>query len=329
MENFSAIPIFLAVADCAGFSPAAKLLGVSKSAVSKRISQLEEQLSARLFHRTTRKLSLTEAGERFYQYAIQANRSAQQAVDAVHELQGEPRGKLKVLLPMTIGQTLIAPLIKKFLALYPHLQIDLVLDDQAVNLIEQGYDLAVRAGELADSSLIARKIAPLHSVVCASESFLQEFEQQHNTQLNHPSLLAEANCLTYSYSTNADVWQFDAKENLANQLSDQAPSNQVIGKSIQQKISGNYRVNNSAALMQAVIAGMGVARLPTFLAGEAIRTGQLVALFPDYSMPYKNLYAVYPERQYLPIKVRVFLDFLIENLLDKNSEDSRPLWDQF
>ena len=310
MESFNAIPVFIAVADSAGFSSAGRELGISKSAVSKRITQLEDQLGARLFHRTTRKLSLTEAGERFYEYAVQANRSAQQAEDAVHELQGEPRGVLKVQLPMTLGQMHIAPLIPEFLKQYPHLQIDLIMDDRRINLVEQGYDLAVRAGDMEDSNLIARVLAPLHSIVCASPTYLQEFYQQHKQSLEHPSQLEKANCLTYSYSSNADTWQFNAidKDNKNHRI----------------KVKGNYRVNNSASLKQALIAGMGVARLPTFIAGNSLKKGDLVALFKDYTMPYKSLYAVYPERQYLPTKVRAFLDFLIEHL-----GADVPFWDNY
>jgi DNA-binding transcriptional LysR family regulator len=310
MESFNAIPIFMAVADNAGFSSAGRQLGISKSAVSKRITQLEDQLAARLFHRTTRKLSLTEAGERFYEYAAQANRSAQQAEDAVHELKGVPRGVLKIQLPMTLGQIHITPLIPLFLQRYPHLEIDLVMDDRHINLVEQGYDLAVRAGDMPDSNLIARPLAPLHSVVCASPEFLQAFKQQNEQALDRPPLLTKANCITYTYSSNANIWQFD--------------SSQINKPSHKIKVSGNYRVNNSGALKQALIAGIGIGRLPTFIVGDAIKRGELVALFQDYKMPSKSLYAVYPERQYLPTKVRVFLDFLIEKL----GQDI-PYWDKF
>ncbi|WP_163391574.1 LysR family transcriptional regulator [Enterovibrio norvegicus] len=305
VDTFNAIPIFVAVADTGGFSSAARVLDISKSAVSKRITQLEAQLGARLFHRTTRKLSLTEAGERYYQYAAQASRAAKQAEDAVGELQGEPKGVLKVLLPMSIGQLHIAPLIPEFLALHPQLHIDLVLDDRDVNLIEQGYDLAIRTGgELTDSSLIARRLVPLHSIVCVSPAF----HNKHRKHLTKPEQLVHVNCLTYSYSSNAYVWTFSSKS----------------GDLCKVKVAGNYRVNNSVALRDAVIAGSGVARLPTFVVGEAIRNGELVALFDDYEMPYKNLYSVYPERDYLPEKVRVFLDFIVEKL-----GNGSAYWDRF
>ncbi|MFT5755841.1 MAG: DNA-binding transcriptional LysR family regulator [Alteromonadaceae bacterium] len=296
MDIFNSIPIFVAVADNQGFSSAAKALGVSKSAVSKRITQLENQLGARLFHRTTRKLSMTEAGECFYQYAVQANRAGQQAAEAVNELKGEPRGVLKVQLPMTLGQIVISPLIPTFLASHPHLKIDLVLDDRQLNLIENGYDLALRVGSLADSSLIARPLAPLHSVVCVAPNFYL----QHKSYLQQPEQLVDINCLTYSYSSNADVWQFNSIAN---------PK-----ETIKINVVGNYRVNNSAALRDALLSGVGVGRLPTFVAKQAIQKGELIPLFQDYEMPVKQLYAIYPERNYLPEKVRVFLDFIIDNL---------------
>ncbi|WP_299810697.1 LysR family transcriptional regulator [uncultured Shewanella sp.] len=304
MDSFNAIPIFVAVADSAGFSRAARVLGISKSAVSKRITQLEQQLGSRLFYRSTRKLSLTEAGERYYQYASQANRAAKQAEDAVSELQGEPKGLLKIQVPMTIGQMHLASFIPEFIDRYPEIKIDLVMDDREINLIEQGFDLAIRADDLADSNLIARLLVPLHSVVCVSPSFYQK----HRERLNSPSQLADLNCILYSYSNNADVWLF----------------NDSNGGEHKVKVAGNYRVNNSAALRDAVIAGMGAGRLPTFVAGAAIQKGELVALFQDYTMPSKKLNAIYPERHYLPAKVRVFLDYIIGKL-----GDGSAYWDEF
>ncbi|MGF1908620.1 LysR family transcriptional regulator [Vibrio kasasachensis] len=294
MDTFNAIPIFVAVAESSGFSSAAQILGVSKSAVSKRITQLEQQLGVRLLHRTTRKLSLTEAGERYYQYAVQAKRAAQQAEDAVGEMQGEPKGLLKIQLPMTIGQILIAPLIPLFLKRHPHLLIDLNLDDNNINLVEQGYDLAIRTGELPDSNLIVRRISSLHSSVCVSPVFYQD----NKKYLQDPNQLVDINCIIYSYSSNADVWQFHS----------------IQGEEYKVKVAGNYRVNNSIALRDAVIAGSGVGRLPNFIVKQSIENGELIPLFENYQMPYKNLYAVYPERNYLPAKVRAFLDFIVENL---------------
>ena len=299
MESFNAIPVFVAVARNQGFSAAAKQLNISKSAVSKRISQLETQLGVKLLHRSTRRLSLTEAGERFYSHALQAELAARQAEDAVAELQGEPRGQLRIQAPMSFGRLHIAPLIADFLQRYPKVEIDLVLDDKPLNIIEQGFDLAIRATKLPDSSLIARKFAPLHSVICMAPNYCSK------TSLQSPEDLTDENCLLYSYAVQASQWQFSRNE-----------------QQMQVKVGGNYRVNNSEALQAAVLKGAGIARLPSFAVGEDIRQGRLIRLFSDYSMPTQNMYALFPERSYLPAKVRAFLDFAYEYL-----GTDKPYWD--
>lgn len=301
MDHFNAIPYFIAVVDHKGFSPAAKALGLSKSAISKRITQLEAYLGVRLLHRTTRKISLTEAGSRYYEYAVKANREAQNAEDAVSQLQGEPQGKLKINAPMSFGLIHMAGLIPEFLLRYPKISIDLVMDDKTVDLIEQGFDVAIRNGELEDSSLIARRLAPIHSIVCASPEYLEKYGTPST-----PTELSNHNCLLYSYSANKDQWQFSNES-----------------KEVSVRVDGNYRVNNGEALKQALTKGLGIGRLPSFIAGDAIREGKLVNIFPDYSMPYKKIYAIYPERNYLPAKVRAFLDFAIEYF----GEDY-PYWDK-
>lgn len=301
MDHFNAIPYFIAVVEQQGFSSAAQALGVSKSAISKRITQLESHLGVRLLHRTTRKISLTEAGSRYYEYAAKANAAARNAEDAVSQLQGEPQGKLKINAPMSFGLMHITQLIPEFLLRYPKISVDLVMDDKSVDLVEQGFDVAIRNGELEDSSLIARRLAPLHSIICASPEYLDHYGHPKS-----PSELSTHNCLLFSYSTNKDVWQFNRCD-----------------EQVTIQVSGNYRVNNSEGLREAVIKGLGIARLPSFVAGDALRDGRLINVFPEYRMPSKNVYALYPERNYLPAKVRAFLDFAIEYL----GEDY-PYWDE-
>ena len=164
MNAFGAIPVFVAVVENDGFSAASRALGISKSAVSKRINQLENHLGVRLLHRTTRKLSLTEAGERYFEHAAQALTAAGQAEDAVTELQGEPQGKLKISSPMSFGRLHVAPLIPTFMKRYPKIRIDLVMDDRNIDLVAEGFDVAIRSGDMPDSTLIARKLAPLRQV---------------------------------------------------------------------------------------------------------------------------------------------------------------------
>ncbi len=300
MAGFGAIPVFVAVVENGGFSAAARKLGISKSAVSKRINQLEDHLGVRLLHRTTRKLSLTEAGERYLEHAAEALAAANQAEDAVTELQGEPQGQLRINAPMSFGRLHVAPLIPKFLKRYPRLQIDLVMDDRKVDLVAEGFDLSIRGGILPDSTLIARKLAPIHQVLCASPEYIE----RHGLP-GTPEELTGHNCVLFSLSSDANKWT----------LIDADGSQSVL-------VSGSYQVNNSEALLEALRAGVGIGRLPTFVAGPDLKTGRLVKLFESWGIPDFTMYAVFPEREYLPAKVRVFLDFAIEYF-----GGDRPYWD--
>ena len=292
MEKFNAIPIFVAVVECGGFSPAAKQLGISKSAVSKRINQLEQSLEVKLLHRTTRKISLTEAGEHFFEHALIANKAARDAEDSVAQLQGDPQGRLRINTPMSFGRLHIAPLIPAFLKRYPKISIDMVMSDEIVDLVGSGFDVAIRSGKLADSSLIARKLAPLRSVLCASPEYLKREGTPKTLEC-----LKQHNCLLFSYSRDLKEWSFKQD-----------------GTTFNIEVTGNYQVNNSEALKEALLQGIGIGRLPTFVAGEEIKKGRLIPLFTQYKMSEQNFYAVFLDRQYMPAKVRAFLDFTIEYL---------------
>lgn len=292
MDTFGALPVFIAVVENGGFSPAAEQLGISKSAVSKRITQLEADFGVKLFSRTTRKISLTEAGEHYYAHAVVAFNAAKDAEDSVAQLQGEPQGTLRINTPMSFGHLHIAPLIPDFLKRFPKIRIDMVMDDKVVDLVGGGFDLAIRGSDLEDSNLVARRLAPLNNSLCASPEYLAE----HGTPLS-PTQLSEHNCLAFSYSKDDIEWHFTQDSQLYSV-----------------EVRGNYQVNNSEALRLAILSGLGIGRLPTFIAGPDIKSGRLIQLLPAYEMPGKSLYAVYPERQYLPAKVRVFLDYLIEKL---------------
>ena len=300
MNAFGAIPVFVAVVENDGFSAASRALGISKSAVSKRINQLENHLGVRLLHRTTRKLSLTEAGERYFEHAAQALTAADQAEDAVTELQGEPQGKLKISSPMSFGRLHVAPLIPIFMQRYPKILIDLVMDDRNIDLVAEGFDLAIRSGDMPDSTLIARKLAPLRQVLCASPDYIDRYGIPVI-----PSELSERNCILFSYSGDANQWTL---------IKD--------GKSEAVLVSGSYRVNNSEAILVALREGIGIGRLPTFVAGPDLREGNLVRILESYHIPDHTFYAVFPERQYLPAKVRVFLDFSVDYF-----GGDQPYWD--
>jgi len=300
MEGFGAIPVFVAVVEQGGFSPAARMLGISKSAVSKRINSLEQNLGIKLLHRTTRKLSLTEAGEHFFEHAVIANNAAQDAQDAVAQLQGEPQGRLRINTPMSFGRLHVSPLIPVFLKRYPKITIDMVMDDKVVDLVGGGFDIAIRSGKLPNSNLIARKLAPLKSVLCAAPAYIEN--HGYPETLND---LKQHNCLLFSYSRDLKEWRFTRNE---------------VAESIE--VSGNYQVNNSEALRDAILQGLGIGRLPTFVAGPDIKSGKLVPLFENYEMLQQSIYAVFLERQFMPAKVRAFLDFAIDYF-----GGEQPYWD--
>lgn len=302
MQDISAIPVFTAVIEQGSFSKAAKKLGITKSAVSKRITGLEAQLGVKLLHRSTRKLNLTEAGERYFEYAVQALHAAQQAENAATELQQVAKGILRVSIPMSFGRLHVAPIIPVFLKQYPQIELHMNMSDTWADVIAEGFDVVLRAGNLPDSSLVARKLTPLHSVLCASPEYLQEY----GTPKTPPELI-QHNSILYTYHTVVNEWGFIKN-----------------GEEQTVRISGNYQVNNSEALREALTQGLGIGRLPTFIAGNDIKTGNLLPVLEDYKMPHKVLYAVFPERQYRPEKVNVFINFLIEKLGGDN-----PFWDRW
>lgn len=300
MTEIGAIPVFVAVAECKGFAAAARRLGVTKSAISKRIGALEAHLSTQLFHRTTRNISLTEAGEIYLAHAVQALDSAQEAEDAVAALQGHPVGHLRISAPMSFGRLHVAPLLTEFLSTYPDITLELTMDDKITDLVEAGLDMALRAGTLPDSALIARRLAPIHSVLVAAPHYL---EKHGNPQ--HPEELIKHNCLHYAYSRDSFEWHLLGPEGATHI-----------------RTKGSLQANNSEALCTALVAGLGIGRLPTFIAGAHLAAGRLVHVLPEYSFPEQALYAVFPERQNMPMKVRAFADFLV-NKIGKQ----QPYWD--
>ncbi|KUJ81202.1 LysR family transcriptional regulator [Ruegeria profundi] len=301
MEGMGDIPVVVAVAETQGFAAAARRLGVSKSAVSKRVTQIEKRLGAQLFHRSTRNVSLTEAGEHFYSHAVRSLDAAREAEDSVLALQDSPKGRLKVNVPMVFGRLHIAPLMSAFLRRYPGVTVDMVMDDRVIDLFADGFDLALRGGTLADSMLVARKIAPLRNVLAASPEYLERHGRPETI-----SDLNGHNCLQYSYSRDFQEWVF-----------------QFGGKTKTFRPTGSYRVNNGDALREAILGGTGIGRLPTFTAGPDLVAGRLERVLPECPLPSQTLYAIYPERRHLPAKVRVFIDFILEHL-----GGDLPPWDR-
>ncbi|MCL1122171.1 LysR substrate-binding domain-containing protein [Shewanella seohaensis] len=292
MDHFSALPIFVTVVECGSFSAAGQKLGLSKSAISKRITQLEQHLGIQLLQRTTRSLSLTDAGARYFEYIRPAVLLTQEGLDAISELQQTPKGNLRISVPMVFGRLYIAPLIAEFLKRYPDIQLQMQMDDKTTDLIAGGFDLAIRIGELPDSNLIARKIAPCLSVICASPAYLA----QHGLPIV-PNELTQHNCLFYSYFQDGVEWSFHSPNGM---------------QRIQPK--GNYQVNNSDAIHRACLDGLGIANLPRFIVEPDLQAGRLQTILTDFPLPEHGIYAVYPQRKYLPTKVTVLIEFLMEKL---------------
>jgi len=300
LESLTAMAVFARVVEERSFTGAAQALGLSKSAVSKRIAGLEEHLGARLLNRTTRRLSLTESGQELYRCCCQVLQAARDGEEAVTRLQARPRGQLRVNAPVSFGSRHLAPAISRFLGANPEVSVDMALDDRVVDLVEEGFDAAVRIGELPDSTLVARRLAPARHVVCASPRYLQ----QRGTPRS-PRDLGRHDCLTYAYFRHGPEWPF------------QGPSGPETVR-----VEGSLRCNNGDVMREAAASGLGVALLPTFIAGDDLRAGRLQALLPQYRCPELTVYAVFPERRHLPAKVRAFVDFLVSELAGE------PYWDK-
>jgi len=301
LQDLNAMAIFAHVVESGGFSAAARELGISKSAVSKQVSQLEHRLNARLLNRTTRSLSLTEIGREFHERCLRIVAEAEEAELAVNNLQDAPRGTLRINLPMNFALQHITPYLPDFMKRYPELKIDMDLDDRVIDLIEEGYDMAIRIARLPDSSHIARKLAPFCVSVCATP----EYWDTHGRP-THPKDLAKHNCLQYKYLAGGNEWYFRSpKENFS------------------VKIKGSVKANNGSALHMIVAGGLGVGMIPTFEVGENLKSGKLEAVLEEWMIRDLAIYAIYPQTRHLSTKVRVFIDFLIEHF------GAKPYWDHY
>ncbi len=290
MDKLAEMLIFSEVVRQGSFSAAARRLDLSPSAVSKQIGRLEDRLGARLFNRTTRKLSLTEGGESFYARCQSILEEIDEAESAVAEMGGLPQGTLRVSSTAGFGKLQIVPVVPEFLDRYPNIRVELEITDRAVDIVEESIDVAIRLGELSDSSLVARKLGESRRIICASPAYLER-----NGQPRTPEDLARHNCLTLSNNTPFNEWTFETEE----------------GRRVVQ-VSGNFETNLSDSLLQAVLAGTGIARLSAFMVGPYIKAGQLVPMLDDCNREMQIVHVVYPHRRHLPPKTRAFVDFLAE-----------------
>lgn len=301
MDRFDTLQSFIAVVETGSFSEAAERLAVGKSVISRRVSALENRLGVQLLRRTTRRLSLTEAGREFYPRAARLLAELEEAEQAVAEGQRTLRGRLRLAAPLSFGIRHLGPALNAFMAEHPELVLDLDLDDREVNLVEEGVDVAVRIGRLDDSSLVAVPLFPVRILLCASPDYLA----RHGRPL-HPRDLTGHMGLAYANLTESQQWHFIDGQ----------------GAELSVRVPTRLRANNGDVLLEAALAGLGIISSPSFIVHRALREGTLVPLLPGYRLLETTAYAIYPSRRFLPRRVRTLVEFLRSRFGD------RPYWDE-
>ena len=300
MDRLSEMEAFASVVDQGGFTDAARKLGISKSAVSKHVSSLETRLGARLLNRTTRRVSPTEIGLAYYDRARRVLNDAGEADALVTAMQSAPSGLLRVSVATDFGVNHLSPILGTFLREFPDINVNMVLDNRHVELVAEGFDLAVRIGDLEDSSLRARKLATADKMMIASPGYLQEY--------GRPARIDDLNAhklLHYSNNSAGNVWKLTA------------PS----GEKRQVRTAGWLTVNDGQSLLNAAIAGLGIAYLPSFLYADAKEQGLVEEAIPELPMETQGIYAVYPPGRFTQPKVRAFIDFLVHAFAEKGPSD--------
>ena len=299
MDRFLAVTVFTKVVEAGSFSRAAERLGMSTTAASRHVAELEKHLGTRLLHRSTRRLSLTDTGRAFYERSVQILADLDEAEAVAGSATSRPSGVLKINLPVSFGIVHLAPILPDFTARYPEISLDVAISDRVVDLVEEGYDLAVRISRNLQTTLVARPIASTRLVVCAAPAYLE----RHGVP-RVPEDLAAHNCLSYSYSATGNEWHFEGEDGI-----------HVAS------VAGSMHANNGDMLRAAALAGMGIILQPTFLVGDDLKTGRLSLLLPEYRIPDVTIYAIYPSRRHLSAKVRAFVDFLVERF------GGEPTWE--
>jgi DNA-binding transcriptional LysR family regulator len=293
MDTLDGLKTVVAVVETSSFTAASERLGLSKALVSKYVGEVESNLGIRLFNRTTRQLALTEAGRRYYQESVVLLEQYSALVDKVTGEQTKPQGLIRVSAPVTFGEMILAPLLPKFLQLYPDLTIELVLTNGAIDMLEEGIDLRLRIGGVDDSNMIARHLKTFPLILSASPSYIQQYGLPTT-----PQQIAEHNCIIDSNFRMGKQWPI---------ISPQGKAETINVKSI-------VAVNSPQAVREVAIAGGGVAMTPDFIVEDAINEGRLIPILPDYTTLEFGLFAIYPHRKYVAKKVRCFIDFSLAEL---------------
>jgi len=300
MDRFENMDTFIRVVEAGSITGAADRLGVAKSAVSRRLKELEGHLGVELFHRTTRRMNLTETGRAYYHQSVRILEDVLEAELSTSQAHGTLKGCLKIALPASFGLMHMGPAINEFLQEHPEIEFDLDFNDREVDLIQEGFDLAIRIANLPDSSLIARRLAPIHTVICASPGYLEK--------IGNPQSLDELSnhrCLVYSLLHDFEHWQLtDTK-----------------GEVIKTKIHPYLKSTTGEFIRDAAVEGVGIGLMPSFIVYKEIESGALVPLLTEYKTPQIDAYAIYPQTRHLSQRVRSFVDFLVKRF------EGIPYWD--
>ncbi|MFM9939023.1 MAG: LysR family transcriptional regulator [Hyphomicrobiaceae bacterium] len=301
MDKLEAMNAFVKVVALGSYAEAGRSLGLTRSAVSKAVMELEQILGARLLDRTTRRVNATEAGLAYFESCVDILARVEETEMQVSRLHDEPKGVVKINAPMSFGAMYLGPLIAEFMASYPDLKVELTLNDRFIDPIEEGVDVTIRIGILADSSLIARRLAPARRVLVAAPEYLKK----HGAP-QAPEDLISHRCLNYGHTTTLQRWHLT-----------------YDGETITLPINSVLCSNNGDVLRAAALGGRGITKLPTFLVGPDIKAGKLTVVLPDYPPTELGLIALYAPNRYLAAKTRVLIDFLAARFGDK------PGWDEF
>lgn len=290
MDQLSRTAVFIAVVKSGSFVGAARDLGITSSAVSKQVQNLERDLQVKLLNRTTRKLSVTEEGAVFFERAARALDDLREAQEQVYELKSRPRGPLKVSLPLSLGVKYLGQAIVSFAELYPEVELDVSLDDRFVDIVGEGFDLVVRIGSLQDTSLIARRLASCPFVLCASAGYIGE-----NGKPGSPEDLLNHNLLAYTRNKARHEWRYKGPDNKLGQVD----------------LKGSFKCDSGEVLCQAALEGIGLVVLPVFYVAEHLKDGSLQPLLPGYATwPERDIHAVFQPNRFLSTRLRLLVDHL-------------------
>lgn len=292
MDKISRIGVFLEVAKHQSFTSAARELGMTGSAVSKQVQNLEDHLDVLLLHRTTRKVTLTDEGAIYYERARRALEDLEEAENLIQETKAHPTGVLKVNIPVSFGRKYLTQPIAVFAKKYPDVKLEINLDDHKINVVEEGYDVVVRIGALEDSSLIAKKLAPCPILLCASQSYIKK----HGAPKT-PHDLTDHKALIYTQHGQFTQWTYSTPE----------------GNVESTNLRSTLKANSGEMLIAGCLKGVGISLVPIFLAAPYLKSGQLVNILPDYkTAPERNIYALFPENRHRSARVKLFVDMLAE-----------------